>query len=177
MRNFFKKANYLSISSSVLFLILGILLILNPIELVRTIFYIIGGIFIIIGIIKIVSYSFSKDSNEFNNYNFMYGIMYSIFGLFVIIFGGAILSFISFIIGIWIIINAIGRINLSFRLKDSGVKSWLLSLVIAILILVAGIYVLFVPGTLLATLGIVLVIYSVMDIIENIIFMIHINKM
>ncbi len=176
MRNFLRKAGYLSLSSSILFLILGILLILNPIELVRTIFYVVGGLFIIIGIIKIISYFFSKNSDNFYNYNFMYGLMYSIFGLFVIIFGGAILSFISVIIGFWIIINAIGRINLSFKLKDSGINTWILSLLIAILILVAGIYVLFVPGTLLTTLGIVLIIYSIMDIIENIIFMIHVNK-
>lgn len=177
MKNLFKKAGYLSILSSVLFLLLGIMLIINPSAIAQAVFYIIGGIFIVLGISKIISYYISKNKNDFYNYNSISGIMYLLLGLFIIVFGSAIISFFSVIIGVWIIANGINKINFSFKMKDSGIKYWLLSLIISILMLIVGIYIIFVPGTLLATLGIILVIYSIMEIIENILFMINMNKM
>lgn len=177
MRNLFKEAGYLSILCSVLFLILGIMLIINPEIIAQVVFYIIGGIFIVLGISKMISYYISKNKDDFYNYNSVVGIMYLLLGLFIIIFGPAIISFFSVIIGVWIIANGINKINFSFKMKDSGVKYWFLSLIISILMLTVGIYIIFVPGTLLATLGIILVVYSIMEIVENIIFMINMKKM
>lgn len=177
MRNLFKKAGYLSILSSILFLILGILLINNPEQIVQVVSFIIGGILLIMGIFRIISYFTSKDAYVFYDFNLIYGSLCAILGILVIIGGDVIASFFGIIIGIWIILSGISRINLSFKIKDAGVNYWFLSLLISILILIAGIYIIFVPGTILVTLGFILIIYSVMDIIENIIYMINMNKL
>lgn len=176
MRNLFKKAGYLSILSSILFLILGILLINNPEQIVQAISYIIGGILIIMGIFRIISYFTSKDAYVFYDFNLIYGSLCAILGILVMVCGKSIVSFFGIIIGIWIILSGISRINLSFKIKDAGVNYWFVSLLISILILIAGIYIIFVPGTILVTLGFILIFYSIMDIIENIIYMINMNK-
>ena len=176
MKDLFKRSGYLSLLSSILFFLLGIALINNPEGIVSFISYIIGGILIVMGLFRIFSYFTSKDSYVFYDYNLMYGTLCVITGILVIVCGGVIASFFRIIIGIWIILSGVNKINLSFRLKDSGVSYWLLSLLISILILIAGIYVIFAPGSLLVTLGIILVSYSIMDIIENIIFIINMNK-
>lgn len=176
MRNLFKKAGYLSFLSSILFLILGILLINNPEQIVQAISYIIGGILIIMGIFRIISYFTSKDAYVFYDFNLIYGSLCAILGIIVMVCGKSIASFFGIIIGIWIILSGISRINLSFKIKDAGVNYWFVSLLISILILVAGIYIIFVPGTILVTLGFILIIYSIMDIIGNIIYMVNMNK-
>lgn len=176
MRDMFKKSGYISLLSSILFLILGILLINNPAGVAQFVSYIIGIILIIMGIYKIISYFTSKDAYIFYDYNLIYGSLCVILGILVILCGGAIASFFRIAIGIWIILSGISRINLSFKIKDTGVNYWFLSLLISILILIAGIYVMFAPGTILITLGVVLVIYSIMDIIENIIFIVNMKK-
>lgn len=176
MKDLFKKSGYISFLSSILFLILGILLINNPEGIVQFISYIIGTILIIMGLFRIFSYFASKDSYVFYDYNLIYGTFCTILGILVIVCGSVIASFFRIVIGIWIILSGVTRINLSFRAKDAGANYWWLSLLISILILLAGIYVIFAPGTILVTIGTVLVVYSIMDIIENIIFIFNINK-
>ena len=67
--------------------------------------------------------------------------------------------------------------DLSIRLKGTDTGYWILSLLLSILIFVAGIYIIFAPGTILVTLGIILIAYSIMDIIESILFMANMNKL
>ena len=53
---------------------------------------------------------------------------------------------------------------------ESDNKVWLVVLLISLAILFCGIYVLANPGTVVMTVGIIMVVYAVMDIIEEIIF-------
>lgn len=176
MKDLFKKSGYISFLSSILFLILGILIINNPDGIVQAVSYIIGITLIVMGLFRIISYFTSRNSYVFYDYNLIYGTLCAIAGILVIVCGGIIASFFRIIIGIWIILSGVTRINLSFRAKDAGVNYWVLSLLISILILIAGIYVIFAPGAILVTVGTILVVYSIMDIIENIIFIVNMNK-
>ena len=177
MKNLFKKAGFMSILSSILFLLLGILLVVNPNYIVQAVSYIIGTLLIVIGIVKIISYFTSKGDYLFYDYRLIYGALCVILGILIMVSGSAIASFFRIIIGIWIILSGIARLDLSVRLKGADTGYWILSLLLSILIFVAGIYIIFAPGTILVTLGIILSAYSVMDIIESIIFMANMNKL
>ena len=52
----------------------------------------------------------------------------------------------------------------------------IITLIIAILMLLCGIYIIFMPDIIIATLGAILLIYAIMDIIEGIVFIIKANK-
>lgn len=177
MKDLLKRAGFTSILSSLVFLLLGILLVVNPDAMVQAVSYVIGVLLIAIGIVKVISYFTSKDDYLFYDYRLIYGALCIILGILVTVSGNAIASFFRIIIGIWIILSGIARLDLSIRLKGTDTGYWILSLLLSILIFVAGIYIIFAPGTILVTLGIILIAYSVMDIIESIIFMANMNKL
>ncbi len=72
---------------------------------------------------------------------------------------------------IWIIYSGFTRFTLSFRLKDVNAKLWAVVLTLAVLMVVGGLYVTFYPGALILTLGVIVLIYAIMDLIESFIFM------
>ena len=74
-------------------------------------------------------------------------------------------------IGIWIIYSGFTRFTLSYRLKNVNEKLWMIVLVLAVLMVIGGLYVTFYPGALIVTLGVIILIYAIMDLIESFIFM------
>ena len=106
----------------------------------------------------------------------MLGTLCSLIGLVIITFGTSIASIFGIIIGLWIVLSSVNRINLAFKLKDSKIKYWYVSLIASLIVLISGLYVVFSPELLLITLGIILIIYSSIDIIQNIIFIVNTNK-
>ena len=48
---------------------------------------------------------------------------------------------------------------------------WIYSLILAIVMLICGLFVIMNSGTIITTIGIMMVVYAVIDIVENVIFM------
>jgi len=177
MKEILKKSGYISLLSSLVFLLLGVILVNHPDDTIRVVSYVLGGLFIVFGLARMFSYFKSpKEGFEYYDFNLTIGSLCTIIGLVILVFGNAIATIIGFIIGIWIVLNAINRINASFRLKDQKIKYWYLPLTIAILILIAGFYIVFSPNLIPMTLGVIVIVYSIMDIVQNIIFMINMRK-
>ena len=177
MKEIFRKSGYISLISSIVFLLLGIILINHSDDTIRFVSYILGGLFIVFGIARMMSYfSSPKDEFVYYDFNLTIGSLCTIVGLVILVFGNAIATVLGFIIGIWIVLSAINKINISFKLKDQGVKYWYITLAVAILILIAGLYIVFSPDLIIVTLGTILIIYSIMDIIQDVIFMINMKK-
>lgn len=167
----FKKTGWISILESIIFAIIGIILIYNPEGTIKLISYTLGTIFIIIGIFKIINYLSAKGKYSFYNYDIIYGLMAIIIGIITMIYSNTIGSIFRIIIGIWIIYSALIRITLAIKLKRIKVEVWKYTLGIAIIMLICGLYITINSGTIIVTIGIIIVIYSVLDIIEDIIFM------
>ena len=75
MKDLLKRAGFTSILSSLVFLLLGILLVVNPDAMVQAISYVIGVLLIAIGIVKVISYFTSKDDYLFYDYRLIYGAL------------------------------------------------------------------------------------------------------
>lgn len=171
-----KKTGWGSLLTSIIFAILGIVLIVNPQGTLKVVAYVFGAIFMLIGIYKIISYFVAKGKYDFFNYDLAFGIIAIIIGLATIVYMKQIGTVLRVIIGIWIIYSAIIRINLSAKLKMVDSRMWASCLILAILMLIAGLYILFTPNTILVTIGIVILIYSILDIMESIIFLVNIKN-
>lgn len=172
----FKKTGWLSILESVIFAILGGVLVWKPEETIKTITYILGAIFIIIGIYKIINYILAKGKYDFYNYNMIYGIIAIVIGIITIVYGTTITSLFRIIIGIWIIYSALVRISVSIKLKRTELNIWTYSLLLAIIMLICGLYITINSGTVVVTIGILIIVYSIVDIIESIIFMKNVKE-
>ncbi len=170
-----KKTGYISILESILFAILGIILIAKPEETIKIISYILGACFILVGIYKIIAYVQMKEKNDIYNYHLIYGIMAIVIGLITIIYSTTIETVFRIIIGIWIIYSSVIRATSALKLKASKSNMWIYTFLLSIVMFGCGLYIALNEGTIIMTIGILMLIYAVMDMIENIIFIRYIK--
>lgn len=165
-----KKTGYTSIVTSVVLAILGAVMFLYSEATLTIIAYAIGIFLLVTGVLKIISYVVQKGSYDLFNYELVYGIISIVFGIVMIANTSALEGLLGIIIGIWIIYSSLMRFGLALKLKAFEVNSWITTLILAILMMMCGIYILFVPDIIIATLGALVFIYAVIDIIEGIVF-------
>ena len=173
MDQFFKKMGWTSIITSIAFTVLGIIIAYNPNTTFRIISYVLGAILIAYGVLKVIEYFKVKGSYDLYNYELAYGIIACLLGIVVIVCSGMIEAILRILIGIWIVYSGAMRLGLAMKLQklDADNKIWVPVLVIALAMLICGLYIIAVPGTVMMTIGIIMVIYGIMDIIEEVIFM------
>ena len=176
LRKILKKTGWISILESIIFAILGIILVCKPEGTVKVISWILGIIFILAGIYKIINYFLSKGNNDFYNFDLIYGLTAIVIGIVTMAYMNLIGSVFRVIIGIWIIYTSFVRISTALQIKRIGNTVWIYSLVLAIIMFMCGLYTVINPGTIIVTIGIIMIIYSVIDILENIIFMKNVDE-
>ena len=172
-----KKTGVTSLVTSIIFAILGIILIANPEGTIKFIAIILGVIFGLVGLYKIVNYIENKGKYDFYNNDIAYGVIAIVLGIVTICYSTQIGAIFRIIIGLWIVYSAILRINLSIKLKTIASNVWIYSLIIALIMDFCGIFIIYNSGAVIVTLGIVVVIYSVLDAIESIMFLNNVSKL
>lgn len=164
-----KKIFVSSIISSVVLFVVGLFLVIRPESTLSLISYILGGILVIIGTTSLVNYY--KDKKSVSTFELIYGVISLIAGLVLILNPKALASLIPFVIGVWILISSLIKLKYIWDLNDTKNKSWTTSLVITIIMLVLGIVLIFNPfeGAVMITrmIGIFVIIYAVLDIVQS----------
>lgn len=176
MKDLLKKSGWSNILISIIFAVLGIILIAQPDAAVKVITTTLGVVFIIVGIIKIVEYFSSKEHNEIINYDLIYGIIALVIGLITMIYSNAVEFMFRLMLGIWIIYSGAIRLSFAMKLKKINSSAWVSSLIIAIIIIIGGIVVAFTQNAVIIAVGIVTLVYAILDLIESIIFLKNINQ-
>lgn len=161
------KKDKSSIISSILFLILGICLFANPTEMVKFITYIIGIIFVVFGSIKL--YNYYKEKETISNIQLTLGIMSIIIGIIIMFCNGIIEFVIRLVMGGFILANGLNKIIVALNSKDYNQK-WKILLTIGALLVIIGLYMILKSNIVLSTVGLVLIIYSSIDIISYIMY-------
>ncbi len=176
MKDFLKKNGWTNILLAVVFAIIGIFMIMNPDSANRVISYILGGCLIAIGAIKIINYFVVKGNTDFYNNDLLYGIIAIIVGLITIFYSSLIESVFRIVIGIWIIYSGLLRLSLSLKLHSAKINIWSTSLVLSVMMIIGGIYMICSNGALISIIGIIMLMYSIIDLIESIIFVKYVDK-
>lgn len=166
MKKVLKKLGWSAIFESILFLIFGIILICKPEGTLNLISKILGITFTIIGIFNIINYIKTKE-----NILLMSGIMAIVIGFVALFYMGVISSIFRIIIGAWIVYNSIIHITSSMQIRKVNSKIGNCSLMLAIAMLICGIYTILNANAIVVTIGIIMTMYSIIDLIENIIFL------
>lgn len=177
MENILKKNTLISIVSSLVFFLLGMILVLKPDIVIAVITYVLGGIFILVGLIKIAIYFVNRKEMEIYSYEMIFGICMIAIGIFTITCSATIEALFRIVIGIWIMYSGIIRFVASIRLKNVDVKIWPILLIIAIIMILSGIYVFITKGSLIISLGAIMMIYATMDLVEGLVFYFNIKKL
>lgn len=177
MKDLLKRIGWLDILRAILFGVIGVFMIVKTDLAITIISYIVGTLFVISGIIKIVDYFLAKGSYDFYNYDLVYGIIAIIIGIITIICSDAIEYIFRIMIGSWIIYSGILRLSLSIKLHKAQINIWGMSLMLSIIMILVGIYILFMQGALVLTIGIIMLVYSIIDLIESIIFKKYVKEL
>jgi len=157
------KKDKSSIFASIMFLVLGILLFINPGEMIKFITYIIGIIFVVFGSIKLYNYYKFKDS--ISNIQLTLGITAIIVGIIIMFCNNIIEFIIRLVMGGYILASGLNKLIVALNSKSYNNK-WIVLLVIAILLIIAGLYIILKSNIILSSIGIILIIYSSIDIIS-----------
>ena len=171
MYNLIKTSYKMSMVYSIVFILIGLLLFLDPSGFVELISYMICILLIIIGVNNVLNYSKNRDL-AVNKTLLVVGVILFIIGIFLIVKPTFIGKIVPSIIGVCLIIKTIEKLMYLSYINDKNSEQYMISLISGIIIMIAGIFLLFNPlsGTLIVTqiIGVIIVIYSVMDIIEKI---------
>lgn len=175
-----KKVFNISIISSVLLFLFGLVLAVNAEGFIKSITVAIGVVLLLIGVFPVIDYFRYRKDGLGASVGLISGIFSIVCGLMLLINEDLLMILIPVFIGVWMIINGINKIQVSFEIKDLGEKSWIITFIYSILIMVLGGYFIVNPisgaTTVTSFIGIILCIYAVLDIIDCIIIKVKVKS-
>ena len=166
----FNKILMGSIILNVLFLLFGIFIYLNPTITLELTGILLGIYIIIFGIYGIYEFII-RENNPLFKLNILWGILSIIIGLFVMINPFKIIKILTFALGIYLIIISLNKLIDSLKLKKYQYDGWSLILVIAIILLIFGIFIMINPMAsmdLVEATGIFIILSSILEICNSI---------
>lgn len=166
--NFLKRTSWIDIIISMLFVILGVLLMIKPSEVMSVIYILLGMILFIMGFLKLVDYFTSKDKED---YLLTFALISTVLGVIVLCCSDVITGIFRIVLGIWIIASGIRNFQTSLIWKEVKSGLWTITVLCALLMIIAGIVILVSRTLAIRIVGITIVIYAVLDIITRTIFM------
>ena len=165
---FLKRSSWTDIVISIIFVIFGVLLVAKPEATVGAISVILGILFIAMGTLKLIEY-YTSDTKE--DLLLTVALLALIFGLIILFASDSVLAFFRVILGIWIIVTGVMDLQTILIWKQVKSPYWTASLILTILMILAGIIILINQEIVLTAVGILIIVYGILDIIDRFIFM------
>lgn len=174
MDNKIKGFKWDTVLSSVLYVIVGTLLVIFPISVIKSLCYAIAIIIMAIGIIKIITFLLKEQQEGFTRTGLISGIVFIIIGAFIAIRSKTIISVIPFILGILILFSGISKLQYTMQLRKYSAEKNSAMLITSIVNVVLGIVLAFNPfrgaKVMLIILGICMIVTGLSDLISAIYF-------
>lgn len=168
MSDYINKYSKNSMLISIILIILSLFLIISPTTSLNIFVIGIGVVLAVNGVFHTLSYFSSPKELKMFSFELAIGIICLLAGLVFIFNPSVINTFLSFIVGAWIILNSITSIQLALNMKASTDK-WIVSFVLAVFTFILGIVMIFNPfgaSALVMACGIVLLISELANIFE-----------
>ena len=169
-----KKSAWGAVLESLAVLILGILFIAWPETMVTVISYLVGAIFIVEGAFQIINYFLDKGQNDFFNNGLLMGVISVLIGIAALAIGENIAEVFRIIVGVFLIYEALVRVNTAIKLHAAGVSTWKYVLILALIIMVLGVFVTF--NNVTTVIGWMMIIAGVIGILSDILFIQQVNN-
>ena len=166
----FSKILIGSIILNILFLIFGIYIYLEPYIALELAGIILGIYLMIFGVYAIYEFII-RDNNPLFSLNVLWGILAIIAGLLVMINPFEITKILTFALGIYLVIIEIRKIINALRLRKYKYDGWALVLVIAIILLIFGVFIIINPMAsmdIVEVTGIFIILASILEICNSI---------
>ncbi len=166
-----KKIWWSSVTSSIILFILGLLLFLKPDTVIHVVALILGIFIIVVGIFALLKYFRAEQKNGMIRFNIIYGGVCIVSGLILALTPSAIASILPIVLGIWMIISSLLKIQYALNMKEAGSTSWIPTFTLAMITLVVGILLVINPWrgaqVILQIVGGFLMAYALLDVIAS----------
>lgn len=154
---------------ALLFLVFGIILLTSTEDLITIVSKAIGGVLIVIGIIKAIIYIYMKGKlGEYSLSKLIISLLFISFGMLLIFLSGTLSFTIRTVVGIWIVFSGINRVIFAISMGAADKKSFLVYLITSLLMVAIGIVI--ITGVLDQLIGLLIIIYSMIEIVNYIYF-------
>lgn len=169
-----KKTAWSAVIESLVIMVLGVLFVAWPDTMARVVAYLVGAFFIIKGAFQIINYFMEKGQNDFFNNGLLNGVVSALIGIAALVIGEDIANIFRVIVGILLIYESLVRINTAMKLSTAGIPIWKYVLIIALVILVLGIFVTF--NDVATVIGWMMIIAGLVGIVGDVMFIQHVNQ-
>lgn len=180
VKDYIKKYEGCSIVVSILMICLSLFLMFKPLESLEVFIVIFAIIILLSGLGYLVSYfTISKESRLFS-IDLLLGLATIISGIMLLVYKKDVINIFPVILGIWIIISNLFKLQLSINLSLFLDNTYLGLVLITILMIIFGLLLIINPFasfmTITVTAGTLLLITEVVNLIESIYVIIKLNK-
>lgn len=180
IKKYVKNYEKYSILISILMIILSIFLILKPLKSLEVFVIAFSIIMLINGISSFISYFQIDKEERLFSFDLIIGLITIISGIFIFIYRLDLINIFPIILGIWIIVNNLFKIQLSINLSVIKNSGWVYLVILSILMIVLGILLITNPFssavTITALSGIFLLISEIISLCESIYVLSKIKK-
>mgnify|MGYP001530346605 CR=1 FL=1 len=148
-----KELKWEAILTGVLYILLGIVALVIPETMQKTLGYLIGIVLIVAGLISIICYLLRDARENYYHNEFVFGILGIVLGAVVLYKVEIVISLIPFILGVLVLCSGCSKLQDAIDLKRLGYGSWLgLLIVAAINIILGGVLILSGAGDCFSTI-------------------------
>ena len=177
LSNNLKQSAWFAILESLAMVVLGVLLIAWPDVVIKAVAYVVGLFFVIKGAYQIINYFMVKGQNDFFNNDLLMGVISVLVGVAALVVGEGIASVFRIVIGVFLVYEALVRMNTSLKLYTAGISNWKYVMIIALLMMVIGIFITFYEGAVLTLIGWMMIISGVVGIFSDAMFIQNVNNL
>lgn len=150
--NFWKSIKVNILSSAILCIILGIVLVAYPNTSLTLVCRAVGVIVLVTGLSFVLSYLRVGKKFWYGKIELVFGSIFAILGGFIVLYPLGILSIVPLVFGILLIYHGIANVRQAFELHQYKDKSWWLPVLIAATTIVLGIVIMRNPFGTIETL-------------------------
>ena len=181
IRNYLKNFEKYSIFISSLLIILGILLLVSPMKSLEVAVIFFAAIMIVNGISSFISYFMLPNEERLFSLDLVTGIVTTLTGSLIYLYRMDLINVFPVILGIWIIVSNLIKMQLSINLSAIAGSNWFLLLITQILMIILGVVLITNPFSSLIALttlaGSFLIIAEVASLIESIYILIKLRNL
>ncbi len=170
-----KKSAWSACLESLAVLILGILFVVWPDTMIHVLAYVVGAFFIVKGGFQVINYFVERGQNDFFNNGLLSGVVSILIGIAALVIGDDIANVFRVIVGILIIYESLVRINTATKLAATNISTWRYILIVALIMLVLGVFVTFNTGAVVQLIGALMIVTGIVGIVGDIMFIQHVN--
>lgn len=172
-----KKSAWMAFFESMASIILGLLLVIWPNEVIKIIAYVLGAFLAVKGAYRIINYFLNQGQKDFFNNDLFWGTVSVLAGITIMIIGEGIAGAFRIVVGIWIIYEALVRLNTTLKLNAAKVPAWRYTLLVSLLMLVLGIFVTFNDGAIVELIGWMMILSGVIGVVGDVMFMQYVGAL